>query len=49
MTLHLKMPSKSNNLSPRILVIGIGGTGGNIINAMVDSGVEGVDFLECKY
>ena len=45
MTLHLKMPSQSNNLSPRILVIGIGGTGGNIINAMVDSGVEGVDFL----
>jgi cell division protein FtsZ len=45
MTLHLKMPSQNNNLSPRILVIGIGGTGGNIINSMISSGIEGVDFL----
>ena len=45
MTLHLKMPSKNNNLSPRILVIGVGGTGGNIINSMINSGIEGVDFL----
>ncbi len=39
------MPSQNNNLSPRILVIGIGGTGGNIINSMISSGIEGVDFL----
>ena len=45
MTLHLKLPSQNNNLSPRILVIGIGGTGGNIINSMISSGIEGVDFL----
>lgn len=45
MTLHLKMPSHNNNLSPRILVIGVGGAGGNIINSMINSGVEGVDFL----
>ncbi len=45
MTLHLKMPSQNNNLSPRILVIGVGGTGGNIINSMINSGIEGVDFL----
>jgi len=45
MTLHLKMPSHNNNLSPRILVIGVGGAGGNIINSMIDSGIEGVDFL----
>ena len=45
MTLHLKMPSQNNNLSPRILVIGIGGTGGNVINSMISSGIEGVDFL----
>ena len=45
MTLHLKMPSKANNLSPRILVIGVGGAGGNIINSMIASGVEGVEFL----
>ena len=44
MTLHLKMPS-NNNFSPRILVIGVGGAGGNIINSMIESGIEGVDFL----
>ena len=27
MTLHLKMPSKVNNLSPQICVIGVGGAG----------------------
>ena len=27
MTLHLQMPSQVNNLSPRILVIGVGGAG----------------------
>ena len=45
MTLHLKMPSHNNNLSPRILVIGVGGAGGNIMNSMIESGIEGVDFL----
>ncbi len=45
MTLHLQMPSQVNNLSPRILVVGIGGAGGNIINSMKESGVEGVEFL----
>ena len=45
MTLHLQMPSQVNNMSPRILVVGVGGAGGNIINSMKDSGVEGVEFL----
>ena len=45
MTLHLQMPSQVNNMSPRILVVGIGGAGGNIINSMKESGVEGVEFL----
>ncbi len=45
MTLHLQMPSQVNNLSPRILVVGVGGAGGNIINSMQKSGVEGVEFL----
>tara|TARA_A100001015_G_scaffold7071_1_gene8774 strand:+ start:5204 stop:6697 length:1494 start_codon:yes stop_codon:yes gene_type:complete len=39
------MPSQVNNLSPRILVIGVGGAGGNIINSMKLSGVEGVEFI----
>ena len=45
MTLHLKMPSKVNNLSPQISVIGVGGAGGNIINSMIESKIEGVEFL----
>ena len=45
MTLHLKMPAKANNLSPKISVIGIGGAGGNIINSMIDYNVSGVSFL----
>tara|TARA_B100000029_G_scaffold454713_1_gene481414 strand:+ start:869 stop:2308 length:1440 start_codon:yes stop_codon:yes gene_type:complete len=32
-------------MSPRILVVGVGGAGGNIINSMKESGVEGVEFL----
>ncbi len=45
MTLHLKMPSTSNNLSPKISVIGVGGTGGNIVNSMIRSEINGVSFL----
>ncbi len=32
-------------LKPRILVLGVGGAGGNAINAMVESGMEGVEFV----
>ena len=32
-------------LKPRILVMGIGGAGGNAINAMIDDGMEGVEFV----
>tara|TARA_B100000686_G_scaffold331303_1_gene394667 strand:+ start:476 stop:1954 length:1479 start_codon:yes stop_codon:yes gene_type:complete len=32
-------------LKPRILVLGVGGAGGNAINAMIDSGLEGVEFV----
>ena len=32
-------------LKPRILVLGIGGAGGNAINAMIESGMEGVEFV----
>ena len=45
MTLHLKMPSKVNNLSPKISVIGVGGAGGNIVNSMIHSNIDGVSFL----
>ena len=32
-------------LKPRILVLGVGGAGGNAINAMIGSGMEGVEFV----
>ena len=32
-------------LKPRILVIGVGGAGGNAINAMIESGMQGVEFV----
>jgi cell division protein FtsZ len=32
-------------LKPRILVLGVGGAGGNAINAMIDSGMQGVEFV----
>tara|TARA_Y100001958_G_C21201007_1_gene527670 strand:+ start:35 stop:1540 length:1506 start_codon:yes stop_codon:yes gene_type:complete len=32
-------------LKPRILVIGVGGAGGNAINAMIEAGMQGVEFV----
>ena len=32
-------------LKPRILVLGVGGAGGNAINAMINSGMKGVEFV----
>lgn len=32
-------------MKPRILVLGVGGAGGNAINAMIESGMEGVEFV----
>ncbi len=32
-------------LKPRILVLGVGGAGGNAINSMIEAGMEGVEFV----
>jgi cell division protein FtsZ len=32
-------------LQPRILVLGVGGAGGNAINEMIDNGLQGVEFV----
>tara|TARA_Y100000591_G_scaffold309367_1_gene310603 strand:+ start:791 stop:2257 length:1467 start_codon:yes stop_codon:yes gene_type:complete len=32
-------------LKPRILVMGVGGAGGNAINAMIEDGMQGVEFV----
>ncbi|MEK7265807.1 MAG: cell division protein FtsZ, partial [Pseudomonadota bacterium] len=44
MPLNLSVPELTE-LKPRISVIGVGGAGGNAVNNMVDSGLEGVDFV----
>jgi len=44
MTINFKAP-EIRELKPRILVLGVGGAGGNAINEMIDSGVEGVEFI----
>ena len=44
MTINIKGP-ELRELKPRILVLGIGGAGGNALNGMIDSGMEGVEFV----
>ena len=44
MTINFKQPD-IRELKPRILVLGVGGAGGNAINEMIESGVEGVEFI----
>ena len=45
MTLNLNVPTLQPNLTPQITVIGVGGAGGNAVNNMIQSNLEGVDFL----
>ena len=44
MTINLKLP-ELRELNPRIVVLGVGGAGGNAINGMIDSGLQGVEFI----
>ena len=44
MTINVKGP-ELKELKPRILVLGVGGAGGNAINGMIDAGMEGVEFV----
>tara|TARA_B100000579_G_scaffold15528_1_gene11008 strand:+ start:343 stop:1779 length:1437 start_codon:yes stop_codon:yes gene_type:complete len=44
MTINFRAPD-IKELKPRILVLGVGGAGGNAINEMIDAGVEGVEFV----
>ena len=45
MTLNLNVPQPEPQLSARITVIGVGGAGGNAVNNMIRSNLEGVEFL----
>ena len=44
MTINLQMPD-IKELKPRITVFGVGGAGGNAINNMIETGLDGVDFV----
>ena len=47
MTINISVPDSNGapDLKPRITVIGVGGAGGNAVNNMIQSGLEGVDFV----
>jgi cell division protein FtsZ len=45
MTINLSVPQPDSSLKPRITVIGVGGAGGNAVNNMIDSSLDGVEFL----
>ncbi|WP_417432535.1 cell division protein FtsZ [Kiloniella sp.] len=45
MALNLDVPPVDSELTPQITVIGVGGAGGNAVNNMIQSNLEGVEFL----
>ncbi len=44
MTININIP-ELRELKPRILVLGVGGAGGNAINGMIEEGLQGVEFV----
>ncbi len=44
MTINFKTP-EIRELQPRLLVMGVGGAGGNAINEMIENGMQGVEFI----
>ena len=44
MTIKLTVPNLQD-LKPRITVFGVGGAGGNAVNNMIESGLQGVEFV----
>ena len=44
MAISLNVP-ETKELRPRIVVLGVGGAGGNAVNNMIDSHLEGVEFV----
>ena len=45
MTINLTIPSKETELKATIMVIGVGGAGGNAINNMIRAELNGVNFI----
>lgn len=49
MALNIRMqPQDVKKLSPKLAVIGVGGAGGNAVNNMISSNLEGVEFVVCN-
>ena len=48
MTINVRMQSPTNRLKPKITVVGVGGAGGNAVNNMINSQLEGCEFLVCN-
>ncbi len=44
MTINVNVP-ELRELKPRILVVGVGGAGGNALNRMIEAGLQGVEFV----
>jgi cell division protein FtsZ len=47
MTINLSLPV-THELKPKITVVGVGGAGGNAVNNMITSHLEGVEFIACN-
>jgi cell division protein FtsZ len=45
MTITFSAPEQETQLKPRIIVVGVGGAGGNAVNNMIDNKLEGVEFM----
>ena len=45
MPINISVPEEESELQPRISVIGVGGAGGNAVNNMIESALEGVEFI----
>ena len=45
MTINISIQDVAQNLHPKITVLGVGGSGGNAVNNMINANLEGVDFL----
>lgn len=45
MTINLTLPQTTQELRPKITVVGVGGAGCNAVNNMIDADLNGVEFL----
>ncbi len=46
--INVRINDEPTQLTPRITVVGVGGAGGNAVNNMIRSGLEGCEFLVCN-